>query len=45
MHRHRPGDRQQPPLAVRQVLHVAVQVLVEVELDDGSHHLGWELAG
>ena len=32
MHRHRPGDRQQPPLAVRQVADLAVEVLVELEL-------------
>ena len=42
MHRHRPGDGQQPPLAVGQVLDVAVEVLVELELRDGPHHLGWE---
>ena len=39
-HRHRPGDRQQSSLSVRQVPDIAMQILVELELQDGPHHLG-----
>ena len=43
VHRHRPGDGEQPPFAVREVVDVAVEILVEVELGDRPHDLGAEL--
>ena len=42
MHRHRPGDREQPPLSVGQVLHVPMEILVELELPDGAYDFGRE---
>ena len=40
MHGHGPCDCQETPLAVGQILDVAVEVMVELELNDGTHDLG-----
>ena len=40
VHRHRPGDGQEPSFPIGQVLDIAMEVLIELELGDGPHHLG-----